>query len=105
MPRRIEDFWASPSAQEHILDKHGISLEEVLEAAESSPVYQPAKAASQESLNPTDEKRYLVAGKTDSGKRLWVVFADEGDGRGRIITAREAQGRAERARHKSMKGD
>jgi len=105
MPRRIEDFWASPSAQEHILDKHGISLEEVLEAAESSPVYQPAKTEPQGSLNPTGEKRYLVAGKTDDGKRLWVVFADEGNGRGRIITAREAQGQAERARHKRMRGD
>ncbi|MEN6548374.1 MAG: BrnT family toxin [Armatimonadia bacterium] len=101
MPRRIEEFWASASAQERILDKHEITLEE----AESSPVYQPVKAEPQASLNATGEKRYLVAGKTDSSKQLWIVFADEGDGRGRIIAAREAQGRAERVRHKSMKGD
>lgn len=105
MPRRIREFWASASAEEHILDKHGITLEEVLEAAESSPVYQAAKGEPENSLNPTSEKRYLIAGKADSGKRLWIVFADEGDGRGRIITAREAQGRAECARHRRMKGD
>jgi uncharacterized DUF497 family protein len=96
---------ASPSAQEHILDKHGTSPEEVLEAAGSSPVYPPAKTGPQGSPNPTGEKRCLVVGKTDSGKRLWAVFADEGDGRGRITAAREAQRRAERARRKSMKGD
>lgn len=101
MPRRIEEFWASPSAEQHILEKHGITLDEALEAAESSAVYQPAKPAP----NPTREKRYLIAGKTESGKRLWIVFADEGDGRGRIITAREALGRAERSRHKAMRGD
>ncbi len=105
MPRRMEEFWASPSAQEHILGKHGITLEEVLEAAESSPLYQPAKTDAQGSVNPTGDRRYLIAGKTDGGRRLWIVFADEGGGRGRIITAREAQGQAERARHKGMRGD
>jgi uncharacterized DUF497 family protein len=105
MSQQIEKFWASPSAQEHILDKHGVSLEEALEAAGSSPVYQPAQADSPASLHPTGEKRYLIAGKTEAGRRLWVVFADEGEGRGRIITAREPRGKAERARHKRMRGD
>ena len=27
MPQWIEEFWASPSAREHMLDKHGIALE------------------------------------------------------------------------------
>jgi uncharacterized DUF497 family protein len=105
MPQQIEEFWASPTAQDHILDKHGVTLEEALEAAESSPVYQPAHARLPGSLHPTGEQRYLIAGKTEAGRRLWIVFADEGEGRGRIITAREPQGRAERARHKRMRGD
>jgi uncharacterized DUF497 family protein len=105
MPRQIEEFWASPSAQEHMLDKHGVTLEEVLEAAESSLVYQRAPSPPVGFLRPTGEKRYLIAGKTESGRRLWVVFADEGAGRGRIITAREPEGKAERARHKGMRGD
>jgi len=105
MPQRIEEFWASRSAQEHILAKHGVTLEEALEAAESSPVYQPAQVAPQDSLHSTGEKRYLIAGKTAAGRRLWVVFADEGGKRGRITTAREPQGKAERSRHKRMRGD
>jgi uncharacterized DUF497 family protein len=105
MPPQIQEFWASPSAQEHILGKHGVTLEEALEAAESSPVYQPASSHPTGAPRPTGEKRYLIAGKTESGRRLWVVFADEGKRRGRIITAREPQGRAERARHKRMRGD
>jgi uncharacterized DUF497 family protein len=105
MPQQIEEFWASTSAQEHILAKHGVTLEEALEAAESSPVYQPTQSDRPGSLHPTGQKRYLIAGKTEAGRRLWVVFADEGKGRGRIITAREPQGRTERARHKRMRGD
>ena len=105
MPQQIEEFWASPSAEEHLLAKRGVTLEEALEAAESSPVYQPAQSDPPGSLHPTGEKRYLIAGKTAAGQRLWIVFADEGEGRGRIITAREPQGRAERARHKRMRGD
>jgi uncharacterized DUF497 family protein len=105
MPRRVEEFWASPSAEEHIADKHGLTLEEVLEAAHSSRAYQPARTDSHDSSHPTGEKRYTIAGKTESGKRVWVVFADEGDGWGRIITAREARGQGERSRHKRMRGD
>jgi len=105
MPQRIEAFWASASAQQHMLEKHGVTLEEALEAVDSSPVYQPAQAEPPSSLHPTDERRYLVAGKTQAGRRLWVVFADEGEGRGRLITAREPRGQAERARHKRMRGD
>ena len=99
MPRQIQEFWASASAQEHMLEKHGVSLEEALEAAESSPVYRRARD------DPRGEKRYMIPGKTHGDRRLWIIFADQGDGRGRVITAREAQGRSERARHKRMRGD
>lgn len=105
MPRVIDEFWASASAQAHMLVKHAVTLDEALEAAESSRAYHAAGGEPDGSPNPTGQRRYLVAGRTQAGRRLWVVFADEGGGRGRVITAREARGQAERARHRRMRGD
>lgn len=99
MPSRIEEFWASARAQDHMLTKHGVSLDDAVEAAESAPVFQRARDSSD------GERRYLAVGKTASGRRLWVIFADEGNGRGRIITAREPRGRDERSRHRRLRGD
>lgn len=78
----IHEFRVSPSAEAHIFEKHGLVLDEVLEAAESSRVHQRVADEDQSSLNPTSHKRYLIAGKTETGKRLWVIFADEGRGEG-----------------------
>ena len=105
VPRHFEQFHISASACEHILGKHQVTLDEVLEAAESSAVYQRAGDESSESLNPTGEPRYLIAGRTSTGRRLWIIVADEGGGEARIITAREVGGHAERARHRRMRGD
>lgn len=105
MPSRIRGFRISTSAEAHILEKHGLCLDDVLEAADSSRTYAPAAPEPALSLSPTGHKRYLIAGKTESGRRLWVVFADEGGGWGRIITAREALGNRERQRHRRMRGD
>lgn len=98
MPQQITEFWATATTQEQMLKEHNVSLEEVEEAAMSSPVYQRQKSIG-------SEKRYVVPGKTSAGRRLWVIFADEGGGRGRIISARETKGRKERARHKRMRGE
>jgi len=99
VPRKITEFRISRMAAEHVRGKHGVSEEEALEAAESSQAWRRATDG------PGGEKRYLVAGRPASGRRLWVVFADEGLGRGRIVTAREAAGRAEIADHRRMRGD
>jgi uncharacterized DUF497 family protein len=95
----IREFRISRRAADHILEKHGVTLEEVLEAAESSPVYRRARG------DALEQRRYMIAGRTGTGRRLWIVFADEGAGMGRIITAREARGHADRARHRRMRGD
>ena len=95
----IEEFRVSPNAERHMLEKHGVELEEALEAAESTHRHYRTH-----SRRPED-RRYVLAGKTSSGRRLWVAFDDEGNGCGRIVTAREAIGRRDIARHKQLKGD
>jgi uncharacterized DUF497 family protein len=99
MPPIIEEFWASTRAQHHMIVEHGVDLEDALDAAESTDRHYRASAGASE------ERRYIIPGKTSSGRRLWVAFAVEGGGRGRIITAREPAGRKERARHKRLRGD
>jgi len=99
MPPLIDEFWASLPAQRHMIVKHGVELDEAIEAAESTSRH------SRTTDSPQGRRRYIVAGKTSDGKRLWVVFEDEGHGRGRIITAREVLGEKERARHKRQRGD
>ena len=99
MAPRITEFYATRKARAHILDKHGITLEDALEAVESTPRYRRTRSG------PDGEPRYYVAGRTQDGRRLWVIFAHERGGRGRIITAREATGETERSRHKRMRGD
>ncbi len=99
MPPVIDLFWASLPAQRHMIVKHGVELDEAIEAAEgTSRQYRTSDS-------PTGRRRYIVPGRTGDGRRLWVVFEDEGQGRGRIITAREAASERERARHKRQRGD
>jgi uncharacterized DUF497 family protein len=105
MPRPIREFRISKSAEMHIFEKHGLELEEIIEAADSSRAYMPAGAEPSDSLNATGHRRYMVAGKTECGRRVWVIFADEGDGIGRIITAREATGKQECQRHRRVRGN
>jgi len=82
-----------------MLDKHDVTYEEACEAAESTANY----------LRTTDgpggERRYIAAGRTGADRRLIVIFADEGAGQGRIITAREPRGRKEEARHRRAGGN
>ena len=99
MPPVIGEFWASLPAQLHMIAKHGVELEEAIEAAEST------NRQSRTEDSPCGRRRYIIAGKTGDGRRLWVVFEDEGQGRGRIIAAREPLGEKERARHRRERGD
>ncbi len=95
----------TPTGVSSVGTNHRVMLDEALEALDEAPTYQPARAEGAASLNPTGEPRYLAAGKTESGRRLWVIFADEGGGVGRILTAREARGASERSRHRRMRGE
>jgi uncharacterized DUF497 family protein len=95
----IDEFRVSAAAGRHIRDKHDVDPEEAVEAAEStSRHYRLAAGVPQ-------DRRYVVAGKTEDGRRIWVFFDDEGGGRGRIVSAREARGKQDIARHKRMRGD
>lgn len=53
MPRQITGFWVSADAQEHMLRKHGVTPDEALEAAQSSPAYRAARAVGCGSSSPT----------------------------------------------------
>jgi len=95
----IDEFRASPSARQHMLSKHNVGFEEAAEAAGSSRRHYRTYS------DDAGERRYVVAGKTGDGRRLWVVFVDEGARRGRVITAFDATDRKDRARHRRMRGD
>lgn len=96
----IEEFRVSPYAERHMLEKHGVDLEDAVSAAESTP--RQTRTYSAES----GENRYVIPGRTETGRRLWVIFADdEGGGTGRIITAYDPLSKRDAARHKQMRGD
>ena len=87
------------AAQWRMLADHDVAIEEALEAAASSQRHYRTHSGE------STERRYVVPGKTMDGRRLWVVFADEGRRRGRIITAFEPVGQQDRVRHRRMRGD
>jgi uncharacterized DUF497 family protein len=95
----IEEFRVSEWAARHMLDKHDVTEEEALEASESTSRHERLHAGM------TRDRRYVIAGKTENGRRIWVFFDDEGGGSGRIVSAREAYGKQDVARHKHMRGD
>jgi YD repeat-containing protein len=95
----IDEFIASPTARRHILDKHGLDLEDAIDAAWSTSRHHRTYAGS------SQDRRYIIAGKAADGRRIWVTYDDLGDGTGRVVTAREASGRQDIARHKRLRGD
>ena len=99
MPPIIDEFRASVSARQHMIVKHDVTPEEAAEAAQSTQQHYRTYS------DGIGERRYVVAGKTSGGRRLWVVFTDEGDRRGRIITAFDPVNQKDRARHRRMRGD
>lgn len=99
MAPMIELFQVSLRAQRHMGDKHGVDLADAVEAAESTFRHYRIESGSGK------ERRYLLAGKTETGRRLWVIYDDEGGGIGRIVTAREALGKQDIARRKRLRGD
>ena len=94
----IDEFYVPLAAEEHILERHGITSEEAVEAAESTPRHYRTYSGYE------GERRYLLPGRTSDGRRVWVVFVDEGGRRGRIITAFEPGDDRERTRHQRMRG-
>lgn len=105
MSPRVVEFRISAGAARHMLEKHDVTVEEALEAAHSTEVWMSVHSAPDGSRNWTPEPRYGIPGKTDDGRRLWVIVAHEGRGVGRILTAFEPTGAAAKARHRRMRGN
>lgn len=103
MSPRLVEYWASPSAIEHMWFDHGVSLEEAIEAAQSTSTYRPGHP--RQLLDGTIERRYVIPGKTGGDRRLWVVVADETAERARILTAWEPVAKHDRALHRRTRGD
>jgi len=99
MAPQFDEFHVSHYAEWHMFEKHGVDLDEAMEAAESTDRHTRTYGTQE------GEKRYVVPGKTESGRRLWVVFADEGNGVGRVITAYDPLNKGDMARHRQMRGD
>jgi len=76
-----------------MLQKHGVEFDEVVE------VLAAVSGAHRVQGRSVDERRYMADGRTQSGRRLCVVFVREQGSRVRIITAYEPQGRKQRRRH------
>jgi uncharacterized DUF497 family protein len=88
-----DDIYASPAAREHMLVKHDVEFEEAVEVLTTVPGGQRVRGGS------PGERRYMMDGQTDSGRRLRVVFVRESGRRIRVITAYESGGRKRRRRH------
>jgi uncharacterized DUF497 family protein len=99
MPPRIRALRVSRHAGEHMEEKHGVTAEEAMEAAHGARTYRRTHGGA------GGERRYMAPGKTYGGRRLWVVVADEGFGRGRIISAWEPQSKADVSRHRQLSGE
>jgi uncharacterized DUF497 family protein len=95
----IDEFRLSMRAKEHIQCDHGVEVDEALEAAESTRRHNRTHSGR------FGGKRYVIAGRTSAGRRLWVVFEDEGNRCGRIITAFEPVDSKDTARHRRYRGD
>jgi len=96
VPPTIDECRVSRRAEDHTLEKHGVTAVEAVKAAESTRRNSRARTE-----DPT-ERRCVIAGKMLDGRRQWVVFTHEGWRRGRTITAREAEGPRERSRHEGL---
>lgn len=75
----ITEWWASGSAMQHMLDDHGVEWNEVEEVLVQELPFRRVRTV-------RGEKRYVLHGATDGGRRLTVVFALEGP-IARVITA------------------
>ncbi len=78
MPWRVEGFIWLDWVIEKLIEKHGVDPQEVEEAFFNAP-YKVRKASS---------GKYLLYGKSDGGRYLFVVFTWDGH-RVRIISARD----------------
>ncbi len=105
MARARFHFEVPPKAEEHMLQAHDVTPEEAVEAARGAPFYEGEEDASPPRALHSRGRRYTIAGKTISGRRLWIVFEDMGDGVARIITAIPPRDKAQQQRHRRQRGD
>ena len=85
----LSDFYVEGEAAYYRGD-----YDEAVEALLSAPHVERGRASC------PSERRYMARGQTSSGRRLTVVFAREGDGWARIVTAYEPRGRKQTRRHR-----
>ncbi len=81
----VDQVYANSKAKNHMLRKHGVEWHEVREVMLQKKL-QPRRVRT-----VRGERRYCVAGRTETGRKLVVFFAIEGR-RARVITARPAKG-------------
>jgi uncharacterized DUF497 family protein len=74
----IEDIILTDEAREHILSEHDVDQEEVLEVFKH--YYFTLKGR---------QDRHLIFGQTMSGRYLFVVTKHIGNGKAKVITARD----------------
>lgn len=75
---RVDSFEWGEDNEDHIISKHGVWPEEVEEIFDSKHY-----------VRKTKENKYLVYGKTNSGRYLFVVVILKPMNRIKVITARD----------------
>ena len=92
MKRRIKRVYATDKAKAHMLKKHRVTFEEVLEALEKAPtLYRTYPSQS-------GERRYVAFGRTEAGRQLIIILALEGADAFRVITAYEPKSKKQKRR-------
>ena len=90
---QIDELRWTEWAEDHILARHQVILDEVEEAVANR------------TYGRREGKFYLVFGKTDAGRHLKIVLGREDEGVWRVVTAMDATiTEQRRAKPKSRKG-
>ncbi len=81
----ITRLYATARAKKHMREKHAVGWADVAEIM-SQERLQPRKARS-----GRHERRYSVVGRTETGRRLRLIFAIEEGNKARVVTAYEVK--------------
>jgi len=77
---KIKGFQWDQTNSQHILQRHGVTPAEIEEIFIGSPVFRK-----------TYQGRRIALGQTEAGRYLLVVFLPVGEGRVRVISARDME--------------
>ena len=81
---KLDRFYATRAAREHMAAKHHVEWHEVREVLSGT-------VRAVRTRDVCGEKRYVINGHADSGRRLRIVVAGESLDTFRVITAFEVQ--------------